>query len=253
MNLPRQNENPAMSPTVAGRQFPATQWQLVAQAAQGGAGREAALEMLCRLYWYPAYAYLRRNGHGREDAEDLTQGFFAKLLADNSFDAAEAGKGRLRTYLLCALQRHLTDRARHESAQKRGGGRHVVSFDAMEAEERYASEPQDDRDPERLFSRAWALGLLAAVRTQLSAAFEVSGRARVFDVLLPFLMWDQEPPSHRDVAEKMGCSVAASRVHIMRLRKKFRCLLESEIAATVQSPDDVADEINWLRSVLSAS
>lgn len=234
-----------------GRLFPATQWELVARAGQSSPLRGEALEALCQLYWYPVYAYLRRHGHSRADAEDITQGFFVKLLADESFVAADAEKGKLRTFLLCALQRHLTDVARHENAQKRGSGRLTLSFDGMEAEERYASEPLDHRDPERLFAGAWARGLLASVRTQLAAAFAISGRADVFEALLPFLMWDRDPPSHREVAAKLGCSEAASRVHIMRLRKKFRQLLESELAATVQSPDEVADEIAWIRLVLS--
>jgi RNA polymerase sigma-70 factor (ECF subfamily) len=236
-----------------GRLFPATQWELVAKAGQTNACRGEALEALCQLYWYPVYAYLRRHGQTRADAEDITQGFFIKLLEDDSFVAADAEKGKLRSFLLCALQRHLADLGRFENALKRGGGRTIISFDGMEAEERYASEPQDLRDPERLFADAWARGLLASVRTQLAAAFAISGRADVFEALLPFLVWDREPPSHREVAAKLGCSEAASRVHIMRLRKKFRNLLESELAATVQSPDEVAEEITWLRSVLAAS
>jgi len=247
------NQSVPASPTILGRVFPATQWELVAKAGQGGETREAALEELCRLYWYPVYAYLRRHGQGRADAEDLTQGFFVKLLADGSFNAADAEKGKLRTFLLCALQRHVTDRVRHDAAQKRGGGRAMISFDAMEAEERYATEPPDYRDPESLFAHAWAQGLLSTVRTKLQAAFVVSGRARVFETLLPFLMWDQEPPSHREVAQQMGCTEAASRVHIMRLRRKFRDLLHTELLATVAAPEEVAGEIAWLRTVLAGN
>lgn len=241
---------PSASPTMIGRVFPATQWELVARAGQGGKAREAALEELCRLYWYPVYAYLRRNGIGRADAEDLTQSFFAKLLTADSFVAADSEKGKLRTFLLCALQRHMVDRTRHEIALKRGAGL-VISFDGMDAEERYASEPQESRDPEFFFSRAWADGLLATVRTKLRAAFEMSGRAQVFEMLLPFLMWDDEPPSHRELAQKMGCTEAASRVHIMRLRKKFRDLLNAELARTVKSETEIPEEVAWLRSVLS--
>ena len=246
-------ESRAFSPTAMGRLFPATQWELVAKAGQASPVRGEALETLCQLYWYPVYAYLRRHGHAKSDAEDITQGFFVKLLADESFVAADEAKGKLRTFLLCALQRHLADRARHENALKRGSGRVALSFDGMEAEERYASEPLDLRDPERLFAAAWARGLLASVRTQLASAFAISGRADVFEALLPFLVWDRDPPSHREVAAKLGCSEAASRVHIMRLRKKFRQLLESELAATVQSPEEVTEEITWLRSVLSGN
>jgi RNA polymerase sigma-70 factor (ECF subfamily) len=240
-----------LSPTVRGRVFPATQWELVASAGQGGEAGEAALEELCRLYWYPVYAFLRRHEYARADAEDMTQGFFAKLLTDDSFVAADSEKGKLRTFLLCALQRYMVDRTRHESALKRGAGL-VISFDGMDAEERYANEPQDSRDPETLFSRAWAHGLLAAVRTKLRAAFEVSGRAYVFEMLLPFLMWDDEPPSHRELAQRMGCTEAASRIHIMRLRKKFRDLLHDELASTVKSQEEIPGEITWLRSMLSA-
>jgi RNA polymerase sigma factor (sigma-70 family) len=253
MTAPNPIHAPPASRTAIGRLFPVTRWDLVAQAGEAGGLRDAALNELCRLYWYPVYAYLRRHGYGRSDAEDLTQGFFVKLLADETIKAADSEKGTLRTFLLSSLQRHIADRARHDTAQKRGGGRVVISFDGMEAEERYASEPPDNRDPESLFAHAWAQGLLGTVRRKLQAAFEVSGRARVFETLLPFLMWDREPPSHREVAQQMGCTEAASRVHIMRLRRKFRDLLKAELLATVQEPEEVTEEINWLRSVLAGN
>lgn len=241
-----------VSATIRGRFFPATQWELVAQVSRGGESRRVALEELCRLYWYPVYAFLRRQGQSRTDAEDLTQGFFLKLLGDETIEAAEHDKGKLRTFLLAALHRHVTDRTRHDTAEKRGGGRVLVSFDAMAAEERYANEPADSRDPEWIFSHTWAQDLLGKVREKLRAAFEVAGRTQIFETLLPFLVWDEDPPSHLEVAQKLGTSVAASRVLILRLRKKFRDLLHEELATTVQSEEEIPGEIAWLRSVLAA-
>jgi DNA-directed RNA polymerase specialized sigma24 family protein len=128
-------------------QFPTTHWTLVMRVREGEGVRQAALEELCQLYWYPIYAFLRRQGHSRHDAEDLTQGFFEKLLHDRTLEAAEAGRGRLRTFLMASLERHLADQHRRKSALKRGGGRQIIAFDDLKAEERYAIEPKDLRDP----------------------------------------------------------------------------------------------------------
>ena len=230
--------------------FPTTHWTLVTRVREGGAVRRAALEELCRLYWYPIYAFLRRRGYPSQDAEDFTQGFFLKLLADESLSAAEESRGRLRTYLLQHLKRHLTDQKRFEGALKRGGGAHTISFEDLRAEERYAHEPQDERDPERLFTRAWANELLAGVREKLRADFEDAKRPHAFDVLLPFLLLDDDPPSYREVALQLRATEVSVRLMVSRLRAKFRELLREEIARTVAAPEDVAGELAWLKSVL---
>ena len=235
-----------------GPDFPTTHWTLVTRVREGGTVRRAALEELCRLYWYPIYAFLRRRGHAQHDAENLTQGFFLKLLHDDSFEAAQEEKGRLRTFLLCALDRHLADQQRRAGAQKRGGGRRIIAFEELRAEERYALEPQDHRDPEHLFTRAWAQLLLDGVRDRLRANFEETGRAGVFETLLPFLLMEDAPPSYREVARKLDSSETAVRLLVFRMRTKFRDLLREEVARTVGAPQDVEAEMGWLKSVLSA-
>ena len=233
--------------------FPTTHWTLVMRVREGGAVRQAALEELCVLYWYPIYAFLRRRGHAQHDAEDLTQGFFAKLLGDKTFDAAQADKGRLRTFLLCSLDRHLVDQQRHEGRLKRGGGKQIIAFEELHAEERYALEPQDHRDPEWLFTHAWAQLLLDGVRDKLRESFAETGRAEVFTTLLPFLLMEDAPPSYREVARTLDSSETAVRLLVFRMRVKFRDLLREEIARTVGAPEEVAGEMEWLKSVLVAS
>lgn len=232
--------------------FPPTQWTLV-RAAQSDdpADVEQAMNQICRRYWYPIYAYLRRSQRSKHDAEDLTQVFFEHLLKGDAIQQIRREGGKLRSFLLGSLKHVLSDQARHDRAQKRGGGQTHLSLDEMAAEERYEHEPVDTRDPEWLFTHAWAHDLLAGIRERLQEAFSVSGRAEVFETLLPFLMWDEDPPSHREVAQKLGCSEAASRVTIMRLRNRFRAMLEEELACTVVSPEDIPGELAWLRSMLA--
>jgi RNA polymerase sigma factor (sigma-70 family) len=233
-----------------GPEFPSTHWTLVTRVREGGAVRQAALEELCRLYWYPIYAFLRRRGLSPQDAEDFTQGFFLKILAEESFSLADENKGRLRTYLLHHLKRHLFDRHRFDGALKRGGDAHTISFDEMEAEERYAHEPLDERDPESLFTRAWANELLAGVREKLRADFEDADRPHIFEALLPFLLLDDDLPSYREVATQLRATEVSVRLMVSRLRAKFRELLREEVCNTVLTPEEVPEEMEWLKSVL---
>jgi RNA polymerase sigma-70 factor (ECF subfamily) len=209
------------------------------------------LEELCGLYWYPIYAFLRRRGYGQHDAEDLTQGFFAKLLDAETLATAESEKGQLRTYLLHHLKQHLTDQKRHAHAQKRSAGM-TIAFEEMHAEERYASEPVDQRDPEWIFTRAWAHELVGNVRNRLIADFADPKRPRAFEVLLPFLLLDGEPPSYREVAAELHATEVSVRLMVSRLRAKFRTALREEVARTVNSSAEVSAEFDWLRSILSA-
>ncbi len=234
--------------------FPTTHWTLV-QIVQGGSPEDAAkaLEAICAHYWYPIYAFLRRSGHGQQDAEDLTQAFFARLVSEEAIHAVRREQGKLRSYLLGVLKRVLADHLRHGSAEKRGGGKTHVSFDQMAAEERYAHEPQDTRDPEWLFTRAWAQELFASVREKLRAAFTETGRAEAFEALLPFVTCDTAPPSQRELAAKLGTSTTAAGVMIFRLREKFRALLREAVSDTVLTPEEVPAEMAWLQSMLSAN
>ncbi len=233
--------------------FPTTHWTLV-QAVQAGTPEEAAqaMESLCRDYWYPIYAFLRRSGHGAHDAEDLTQAFFERLVSEESLRDARREQGRLRSFLLGVLRRLLSDHGRHLATQKRGGGHAHVSFDAMEAEERYAAEPQDTRDPELLFSQAWARKLFTGVQGKLRDAFMATGRAEAFEALLPFVTCDAAPPSQQELARKLGKSETAAGVMVFRLREKFRSLLREEVAETVLTPEEIPAEMAWLQTMLGA-
>jgi RNA polymerase sigma-70 factor (ECF subfamily) len=182
----------------------------------------------------------------------MTQGFFLKLLTDESFEAADRGKGRLRTFLLHSLHRHLVDQHRQQSAQKRGGGRQIIAFEDLNAEERYANEPQDKRDPEWLFTQSWARMLIDAVHAKMRVSFAETGRAGVFETLLPFLLWDDHPPAYREVAGKLEASETAVRLLVFRMRSNFRELLREEVARTVLAPQDVAEELAWLKAALAA-
>ncbi len=232
--------------------FPDTHWTLV-RAVQGGNAEDAAraMEELCKGYWYPIYAFLRRSGHAAHDAEDLTQAFFQRLMTEDALMCAQQEAGKLRSWLVGVLKHLLSDTARHRAAQKRGGGIPHVSFDEMAAEERYASEPHAESDPDELFTHVWAQDLLASVRNRLREAYEAAGRKEVFDLLLPFLLWDHEPPSCREIAGQIGSSEIATRILIHRLRVKFRTLLKEEVARTVLSPEEIPGELAWLQSVLA--
>ena len=232
--------------------FPTTHWTLV-QAVQGKDANAAAtaMEELCKGYWYPIYAFLRRSGRDAHDAEDLTQEFFQRLITDEALQTASQEAGKLRSLLLGVLKRVMSYRTRHDAALKRGGDVPHVSFSEMGAEDRYACEPQDNRDPEWLFAHAWAQDLLARVREKLRVAYSASGRAEVFDVLLPFLMWDNEPPSHGEMAQQIGTSEGGSRILIHRLRGKFRDLLREEMTQTVLDPAEIPGEMDWLQNILA--
>lgn len=250
MTRPENDPVESNAPAAPG-QFPTTHWTLVTRVREGGEIRRAALEELCGLYWYPIYAFLRRRGHAQHDAEDLTQGFFVKLLEDETFAAAQAEKGRLRTFLLSALGRHLADQKRRQSALKRGAGWQIIAFDELRAEERYTAEPLDHRDPEWAFTRAWTQLLLESVRQQLRETFTETGRAGVFEVLLPFLILEEPPPSYREVAATLDSSETAVRLLVFRMRGKFRELLREEVARTVDAPAEVETELEWIKSMLA--
>jgi RNA polymerase sigma-70 factor (ECF subfamily) len=232
--------------------FPVTQWTLV-QRVQQGTPEEArkALEEICQNYWFPIYAYLRRSGRSPHDAEDLTQAFFERLIAGDAMQAACRERGKLRSFLLTVLERVLSDRGRHDRALKRGGGQAPVSFDEMEAEERYAREPRDLQDPEKIYLHAWAGDLVNAVHTQLRAAFDAQGRLEMFAALDPYLGNEETQPPYEELAEKFGSSAGAVRLLVHRLRRKFRELLEREIARTVMQPEDIEEEMAWLRRVMA--
>lgn len=232
--------------------FPTTHWTLV-QTVQNGAPADAAkaMEAICQRYWYPIYAYLRRKGFGPHDAEDLTQAFFVELISEETLQAARRERGTLRSYLLGVLQRILADHARYRAARKRSSDLPVISLEELHAEDRYGSEPQDTRDPEWLFARAWAEEVFAGVRGKMREAFTAAGKAEVFETLLPFMTCEDPAPSQREIASKLGATENAAGILVFRLRQTFRELLQEEIAATVLDPEEIPAEMAWFQKMLS--
>jgi RNA polymerase sigma-70 factor (ECF subfamily) len=230
--------------------FATTRWTLVL-AARDRAAPEAgqALAELCRLYWYPLYAYVRGRGHPHDRAQDLTQEFFARLLEKDALAAVEQDKGRFRSFLLAACRHFLANQHDHDQAQKRGGGRQALSIDFRDADGRYTHEPAHGETPERLFERRWALALLDQVLTRLRGDYEASGKGRLFEGLKGRLTGDAGA-SHARAAAELGLSEGAVKVAVHRLRKRYRELLREEIAQTLDDPGQVEDEIRALFAAL---
>lgn len=233
--------------------FPTTRWTLV-QIVKGDDRKKAAeaLEEICSRYWYPVYAYLRRSGHSAEDAEDLTQMLFQKLVAADVLREVQQERGRLRSFLIGVLRRVMSRQTRNDQAAKRGGREIVISLDESLADERYALEPADRLDPERLYERAWAMQLLETVRDALRQSFIKNNRLKEFEILEPYLGWEDAPAHYAKLGGRLGSNENAARVLVHRLRKKFRQLLEAEISKTVVNPEDIEEELEWLRSVLGS-
>jgi RNA polymerase sigma-70 factor (ECF subfamily) len=230
--------------------FEATRWSIV--VAAGGADSERAhkaLEYLCAAYWYPLYAYVRRQGRSPHDAQDLTQAFFARLLARNFLGDADPAKGRFRSFLLGALKHFLSDAWDRERAQKRGGGVTFIPLDAESAETRYKLEPADESADEHLYDRRWALALLDEVLRRIRSEYARDGREPVFDALKPSLTGAKIP--HAEIAARLGVKEGAIRTAIHRLRTRYRDLLRAEIAGTVASPAEVDAEMQHLFAALA--
>jgi RNA polymerase sigma factor (sigma-70 family) len=234
------------------REFHTTRWSLVLAAQQDGDASRASLAMagLCRDYWYPLYAFVRRRGHSPHDAQDLTQAFFVTLLETNA-TAADPGRGRFRSYLLGALKHFLANDFHRENALKRGGGQQFVEWDSLEPEARYALEPAEDGNHEALYDRRWALELLDRAMNRLRAEFAAKQDEAAFDALKGTLSGAQLP--REDLASKLGVSEGALKVAVHRLRQRYREVVRAEIVETVDSPADVEDEMRHLVKVLRTS
>jgi RNA polymerase sigma-70 factor (ECF subfamily) len=231
--------------------FPTTSWTLV--VAAGDRHREDwrdALVRLCEQYWYPVYAYVRRRGHERAEAQDLTQEFFIGILEGRYLDRADPSRGRFRSFLLSSCKFFLSDEADRARAQKRGGGA-ILPFEVSSGEERYRFEPLDNETPERIFERGWAVLLLDRVVACLREEFIRHGEPRDFDRLKIFLLGQAEVP-YAELAHDLGATEGALKVAIHRLRKRYRVLFRNEIAGTVADPAEVDSEIRFLFSTLRA-
>ncbi len=227
--------------------FATTHWTVVLAAGRRSTPQaDHALEELCRTYWYPLYAYVRRHGHSREDAEDLAQGFFASLLKRNYLESVSSEKGRFRAFLLAALKHFLANEYDRAGRQKRGGGVAPLSLDWQDADTRYQVDPADQLSPDKLYDRAWAMTLLEQVIARLRAECAAEGRAGGFEQLKPFLMVGKSDISYAEAAARLGVNEGAARVAVHRLRKRYRELLRAEIAQTLSDPADLEEELRAL-------
>jgi RNA polymerase sigma factor (sigma-70 family) len=232
-------------------QFPTTRWTLVVAAGdQRRKEAQPALVSLCENYWYPLYAYLRRRGYASDQAQDLTQEFFTRLLEGRYLDRADPEKGRFRSFLLTSLKFFVADEQDRQRARKRGGGQ-IVPLEFSSGEERYQREPAHDETPERIFERRWALSMLDRVVERLREEFVRHGRPEHFERLKIFLLGQSDAP-YAALAREMNTSEGALKVAIHRLRKRYRELFRQEIADTVADPAEVESELRYLANVLTA-
>ena len=235
------------------RHFVTTRWSVVLAAGTelSSSGAREALTTLCEMYWYPLYAFLRSRGYGAEDAQDLTQAFFARLLEKDTIGHADPARGRFRSFLLTALKNFAANEHDRQSARKRGGGSHLVSLESGSAEDRFQLEPPSDETPETVFDRRWALTLLDRVMSRLKAEARRDGKTPSFDGLKTYLTGDQPQLTYAQTASALGLSEGAAKVAVHRLRRRFRDLVRDEIAQTVSSPEEIEDELRHLRSSVS--
>lgn len=231
--------------------FPTTSWTLIRKVQKGGeAEARAAMEEICRQYWYPVYAFNRRQGFSKADAEDLTQEFFRALVARETIQAAREEKGRLRSFMLNMLREMNANHLRHRAAEKRGGKAVIVSLDETDAEERYRHEPAGITDPARLFDRAWAERLLAAATARLRADFDTGDNLDDFEQLREYLPLGENSTPYAEAAKKLGIGEAALRLQIHRMRKRYAKHVEAEIAQTVADPEEQKAELAYLLEVV---
>jgi len=235
--------------------FASTQWSLVLTAKRGSSpSAEQALASLCAAYWPPLYAYLRRRGYDISDAQDLTQSFFARLLEKNYLEAVRSERGRFRSFLLAALKHFLANEWDRERAQKRGGGRQIISIEEISSAE--GSYRLDDRahmlTPEKLFERRWALTLLNQTISSLGTEYERAGKGDLFEQLKSFLTGSDDGVHYSQVAAELKMSEGAVKTAVHRLRRRFRTLLRERIAQTVAHPEEPSEVDYEIRYLLKA-
>jgi DNA-directed RNA polymerase specialized sigma24 family protein len=229
--------------------FMSTAWTLVSAAAEESTRSQEALESLCKLYWYPLYAYLRRRGHPSHEAEDLTQGFFLMFLRRQDVVRVRREKGRFRSFLLTALNHYVLDEATRSRAAKRGGGHSPLPLDVDSAETRYSLEPAHDLTAEKLFDRRWAMTLIDHTLDRLQSRYVDEGKGSLFDALKPYLADRRSAQGYAELARSLGSTEGAVKVAVHRLRQRFQDLLRSAVADTVADEAEVDEE---MRSLLAA-
>lgn len=238
---------PAQSPI-----FATTHWSVVLEAGeQSSPQAQLALTRLCKTYWLPVYAFVRKRGHSPEQAQDLTQAFFANFLEKQHVTKANRERGRFRCFLMTSVENFLRNENDRARAQKRGGGRQLLSLDEQDAEARYLCEPTTETDPAKAFEQRWAATLLETVLTRLQAEFGATGRSELFEALQAHLWGDAESTPYPELAERFGLTLANVKITAHRLRQRYRELLREEIAHTVALPGQIDDEIRHLMQVVS--
>src|SRR6516162_8437850 len=231
----------------AARQFTSTRWSLVVAAGQRDSPEaEDALASLCQLYWYPLYAYARRHLPNVEDAQELTQEFFARLLEKDYLRQADRQRGRFRAFLLTAFKHFLAKELERAHALKRGGGRTFLPLDFNRGEWRYHQEPSHEATPESLYERSWALTLLEQGLTRLREELAGAGKERLFEYLKGTLTVEATPRPYVELASELGITAEALKAAVHRLRRRYRELIRAEIAQTVTTPEEIEDELREL-------
>lgn len=228
-------------------QFPTTRWTLILDLQNGSdSQRERALEELCQIYWYPIYGFVRQRGKSPEEAQDLTQSFFARLLAGGGLDRADADKGRLRSYLLGAAKRFVITEWRKDTALKRGSNAVLIPIDHDFVESRFAEDCINGVSPEKSFDRRWAQALLDGVAMTLKGEYEARGRAKHYEVLNDYLFWNSGEPSYAEAGKTLKMSEPAIRQAVLRMRKRFGAILREQVSFTVERPEMVDQEVREL-------
>ena len=232
--------------------FVTTHWSLVLSARDRQSPQSAAaLEKLCKVYWYPLYAFIRHSGQSKENAEDLTQAFFARLLSSQFLDSAEQERGRFRSFLLVALKRFMANEWDRAHAQKRGGFQTAISLDTDLAERKIQFEAAgSEMPPDRAFERRWAMALLEQTMSRLRSEFDRAGKMAEFDRLKTFLTADRREIPYATAARELGMEEGALRVAVHRLRRRYRELFHEEVAHTLAQGESVEEELKYLMTVL---
>jgi RNA polymerase sigma-70 factor (ECF subfamily) len=240
-----------LQPTDEQSLFAPTRWSVVLTAKDKSSPQSAAaLEELCRMYWYPLYAYIRRQGRGPHDAEDLTQSFFARLIEKEYLKAAAPEKGRFRTFLRVALKRFLANEWDRSKTLKRGGGFTTVPLDSSAAEDRYQNELSNSSSPERIYERRWAMACLEQTMARLRSEYDRLGKIAEFEVLKAALTAERGAIPYGAMATALEMKEGAARVSVHRLRKRFREEFRAVVSETVSTPEDTDDEMRYLVSIL---
>src|SRR6266478_8816352 len=234
--LPNEQETETSPASAAA--FTGTHWSVVLSAGQPGSTQaEAALEKLCRTYWYPLYAYVRRQGHTSHDAQDLTQQFFARLLARNYLGAVAREKGKFRSFLLAAINHFMADERDRARAAKRGGGKVVISLDEQDAETRFQADLASPLTPDKVFEKRWAMTLLEQAFAKLREESLAAGNAERFDRLKTFLQDGTDAGDYTAMGSELGMAANTVAKAVHRLRQRYKELVRAEVANTVASPD----------------